>query len=136
MWRQWPQIWPKMIRKSSKTPYNLIKWWFSPQISSLYVFWGEKSDGDVRITKFYNLDPFSDVPDRKYGPKWSKIHQKHLTTWWNDRFFLKFGLDMFLGAGKPMVVSEIQNFKILTPFVTTLTPNMAQSGRKNIKKTQ
>ena len=24
-------------------------------------FWGDKTDGDVRISKFLNLDPFCDV---------------------------------------------------------------------------
>ena len=34
----------------------------------------------------------------------------------------------FFGMGKLNLKSEIQNFKILTPFVTSRTPKMTQNG--------
>ena len=36
----------------------------------------------------------------------------------------------FFGTKKPMVMSEFQHFKVLTPFVTSLTPNCTQKGPK------
>ena len=42
---------------------------------------------------------------------------------------------MFFGVRKPMMVSEFQSFIILTPFVTSLTPKMAQNGQKITKNT-
>ena len=42
---------------------------------------------------------------------------------------------MFFGVGKPMMLSELQSFKILTPFETSLTPQMAPNGLKIIKNT-
>ena len=43
---------------------------------------------------------------------------------------LKFGMGMFFDARKPMVLSEFQNLKLLTPFVTSLTPDYSQNGSK------
>ena len=38
--------------------------------------WGEKTDDDVIISIFLNLDPFCDATDSQFYPKWPKIHQK------------------------------------------------------------
>ena len=43
-------------------------------------FWGEKADGDVRILKILNPDPFCDVTDSEIYPKWPNIHLKHNKT--------------------------------------------------------
>ena len=39
----------------------------------------------------------------------------------------------FLGVRKPITMSGIQNFKILTPFVTSWTPKTTQNGPKITK---
>ena len=36
----------------------------------------------------------------------------------------------FFGERKPMVTSEFRNFKILTPFVTSLIPNFSKNKPK------
>ena len=41
----------------------------------------------------------------------------------------------FFGTRKPMVVSKFENFKILTPFVTSLTPYCTQKGPTLTKNT-
>ena len=38
-----------------------------------YVFWGDKTDGDVRILKILNLDPFDDVANPQIYPQIAKI---------------------------------------------------------------
>jgi hypothetical protein len=43
---------------------------------------------------------------------------------------LKFGMGMFSDARKLMVMSEFQNFKILTPFMTSLILDYTQKGPK------
>ena len=40
---------------------------------------------------------------------------------------------MFFGVRKRMVMSEFQNFKFLTPFMTSLTPIFTQNGPKITK---
>jgi hypothetical protein len=45
--------------------------------------------------------------------------------------FLQFGMNIFFGVGKPVFVSEFQKFDILTLFVTSQTPNIAQNSQKN-----
>ena len=44
-------------------------------------------------------------------------------------------MGIFFGVRKPVVVSEFQNFKILTPFVTSLTPYGTQNGPELTKNT-
>ena len=41
-----------------------------------------------------------------------------------------FGIGMFFGVRKPMIMSKFKIFKILTPFVTSQTPNLVQNGQK------
>ena len=53
--------------------------------------------------------------------------QKTLT---NDWFDLKMYMGKFFRVVKLIFVSEIQDFKILTPFVTSQTPNMTQNSPK------
>ena len=67
--------------------------------------------------------------------KWPKIHLRHNKTRQNDCFDLKLGMDTFFWMRKPMVRSEFPNFKILTPFVTSLNPDCTQSGPKLTKNT-
>jgi hypothetical protein len=53
MWRHWSRMypkWPKIYLKHNKTRWNDC---FDLKIGSYwYVFWDEKADGDVRISKF------------------------------------------------------------------------------------
>ena len=53
-----------------------------------------------------------------------KIHLigKNIPT--NDGFHLKFGISMFFGVKKGMVISEFKNYQILDTFVTSLAPQM------------
>ena len=41
----------------------------------------------------------------------------------------------FFRTRNPMVISEFKNFKILTPFVTSLTPDCTLNGPKLTKNT-
>ena len=45
----------------------------------------------------------------------------------------KCGLVKYLGVRKPITMSEIQNFKILTPFVTSRTPKQPKMVPKSPK---
>ena len=69
------------------------------------------------------------VPSR--AQNWPKYNK----TQWNDGFELKIGMGIFFGTRKPMVMSEFQNFKILTLFVTSLTTNYTQNSPKLTKNT-
>ena len=44
-------------------------------------------------------------------------------------------MGIFFGTRKSMVMSKIKDFKIFTPFVTSLTPDCTQSGPKLTKNT-
>ena len=39
-------------------------------------------------------------------------------------------MGIFFGTKKSMVMSEFKDFKILTPFLTSLTPDCTQNGPK------
>ena len=41
-----------------------------------WVSGGEKTDGDVRVLKYLNLDPFYDVKDPQFYPKMVKYSPK------------------------------------------------------------
>ena len=63
-------------------------------------------------------------------PKWPKINIKLNKLRENDYVWLKMNVGKYFGLGKLKINSEIQNFKILTPFVTSRTPEMTQNGPK------
>ena len=48
----------------------------------------------------------------------------------NYRITLKIGNSVFFGMGKPIMKSEIQNFEIPSPFVTSRAPKMTQNSPK------
>ena len=64
------------------------------------------------------------------APKWPKINLKRNKLRENEYDWLKMYVGKFFGVGKLKMNSEIQNFKILTPFVTSRTPEMTQNGPK------
>ena len=57
---------------------------------------------------------------------------KHSKAWWNAWFDLKMYMGKFFRVEKLFITSEIQDFKILTPFVTLQTAKMTQNGPKFI----
>jgi hypothetical protein len=64
---------------------------------------------------------------RHRPPILPKIVQKqfnHHKSRQNHHLFLKFGMTMLFGVRKPVLVSKFQNFKILTPYVTSQNPNV------------
>ena len=65
-------------------------------------------------------------------PKWPELNKfnKLNKLRENDYVWLKMYVGKFFGVGKLKMNSEIQNFKILTPFVTSRTPEMTQNGPK------
>ena len=62
-------------------------------------------------------------------PKWPKINIKLNKLRENDYVWLKMYVGKFFGLGKLKMNSEIQNFKILTNFVTSRTPKMTQNRK-------
>ena len=92
----------------------MIKWSFVPQIWHEHVFWGEKTDWSVRFEFFKNFDPFCDVTDPQFCPKWSKKHLNSHKSRWMITFSSNLARACFFGVRKPGVVSEFQNLKMLT----------------------
>ena len=64
-----------------------------------------------------------------FTTKSPKIHRKRNKTQQNDRFDLKFGMSIFLGERKPMMMSELRNLQFLCPFVTSLALNFNQNDQ-------
>jgi len=119
-----------MVQKSPKTQENSRKRLFRSKNEHGQSFWGGKTDYKVKNSKFKNLDPFCDVTDPQNDPKWSENQLKFQKTRENDSFDLKMNIGNLFGERKPMIKSKILNDKILTPFVTSRTPNMTQNGPK------
>jgi hypothetical protein len=120
---------PKQLNhhKSRQNDYLFLKFGISR-------FFGVRKP--VLVSEFQNfqiLTPFVTSQTPIIAQKCPKKQLNRHKSRQNDHLFLKFGMSMFVGVRKRVLVSEFQNFKSLTPFVTSQTPNYAQYGPKTTK---